>query len=79
MTALPIVTFRGTAKIPAQAFLLLLIRFEIGQGAREALRKRRLKLKGKKSHASKPHLKSHRLINGTSPRQIQRNRSGEKS
>jgi hypothetical protein len=68
----------GATAPPADAFLPLLIRFAIGQGAREALRKRRLKLKGKKSHASKPHLKSRRLIDGTTPRQTQRNRSGGK-
>jgi hypothetical protein len=69
----------GATAPSAQAFLPLLIRFAIGQGARQALRKRRLKLEGNKSHANKLHLKSRRLSNGSTPRQTQRNPSREKS
>jgi hypothetical protein len=68
----------GATAPPADAFLPLLIRFAIGQGAREALRKRRLKLKGKKGHLSKPQRKSRHISNSTTPRQTQRNRSGGK-
>jgi hypothetical protein len=45
------------------AFLPLLIRFEIGQDGREALRKYRLKLKGKKNHLTKPQRKPRHLSN----------------
>jgi hypothetical protein len=57
----------GSTAPPADAFLPLLIRFAIGQGARKALQKRHLKLKGKKRQLTKPQLKSHRIGNGTAP------------
>jgi hypothetical protein len=68
----------GATAPPTDAFLPLLIRFAIGQGARKALQKRHLKLKGKKG-LTKPQLKSRHISNGTAPKQTRHNQSGGKS
>lgn len=60
----------GATAPPSHAFLPLLLRFLIGQGVRNAIRKRRLKRKVKKSRFSKSKLRS--------PKQKLRNRTRRK-
>jgi hypothetical protein len=68
----------GATAPPAQAFLPLLIRFAIGQGIRQSLRKRQRKLKGKKGNATKIQLQSRRLKKGMASRQTRRNSPQER-